>query len=80
MTRRPARPRQPSVSQIVIREGDSFEVALKRFARKVQQDGILSEARRRQRYEPPSMRRKRQAEARARKARKRQAKMAARGY
>jgi small subunit ribosomal protein S21 len=56
------------VSQIVIREGDSFEVALKRFARKVQQDGILSEARRRQRYEPPSMRRKRQA------------KMAARGY
>jgi len=75
-----ARPRHHSVSQIVIRDGDSFEVALKRFARKVQQDGILSEARRRQRYEPPSMRRKRQAEARARKARKRQAKVAARGY
>lgn len=68
------------MSQIVIREGDSFEVALKRFGRKVQQDGVLSEARRRQHYEPPSVKRKRQADARARKARKRQAKLAARGY
>lgn len=68
------------VSQIVIREGDSFEVALKRFSRKVQQDGVLSEAKRRRHYEPPSAKRKRQADARVRKARKRQAKLAARGY
>jgi len=68
------------VSQIVLREGDSLEVALKRFSRKVQQDGVLSEAKRRQHYEPPSVKRKRQADARARKARKRQAKLAARGF
>jgi small subunit ribosomal protein S21 len=64
----------------VIRDGDSFEVALKRFTRRVQQDGVLSEAKRRQHYEPPSVKRKRKAEARARKARKAMAKAAARGY
>jgi small subunit ribosomal protein S21 len=68
------------VSEIVIRDGDSFEVALKRFTRRVQQDGVLSEAKRRQHYEPPSVKRKRKAEARARKARKAMAKAAARGY
>lgn len=69
-----------SVSEILIRDGDSFEGALKRFSRKVQQEGILSEARRRQRYEPPSVKRKRKAEARARKMRKALARAAARGY
>ncbi|HEX8032539.1 MAG: 30S ribosomal protein S21 [Ktedonobacterales bacterium] len=68
------------MSEIVIRDGDSFEVALKRFTRRVQQDGVLSEAKRRQHYEPPSVKRKRKAEARARKARKAMAKAAARGY
>ncbi|MGZ3673406.1 MAG: 30S ribosomal protein S21 [Ktedonobacterales bacterium] len=68
------------MSEIVIRDGDSFEVALKRFTRRVQQDGVLSEAKRRQQYEPPSVKRKRTAEARARKARKAMAKAAARGY
>lgn len=75
-----AGPLQHRVSQIVIREGDSFEVALKRFTRKVQQDGVLSEAKRHQHYEPPSVKRKRQAAARQRRERKRQAKAAARGY
>jgi len=75
---RPRRPRQ-RVTDILIRDGDSFEVALKRFSRKVLQAGILSEARRRQRYEPPSVKRKRKAEARARRARKALAKAAARG-
>lgn len=75
-----AQPLQHRVSQIVIREGDSFEVALKRFTRKVQQDGVLSDAKRHQHYEPPSVKRKRQAAARQRRERKRQAKAAARGY
>ena len=69
-----------SVSQIIIRDGDSFEVALKKFTRRVQQEGLLSEAKRRQHYEPPSVKRKRKAEARARKARKARLKAAARGY
>lgn len=67
------------VSEVLIREGDSFEAALKRFTRKVQQDGLLSEAKRRQHYEPPSVKRKRKADARARKARKARAKAAAQG-
>ena len=67
------------MSEIVIREGDSFEQALKKFTRRVQQDGILSEAKRRQRYEPPSVKRKRKADARMRKARKARAKLAGQG-
>lgn len=63
-----------------IRDGDSFEVALKRFGRKVQQAGILSEAKRRRHYEPPSVKRKRKADARRRKELKRLAKIAARGF
>ena len=65
---------------VMIRDGDSFEGALKRFTRKVQQEGILSEAKRHMHYEPPSVKRKRKAENRARKERKARAKAAARGY
>ena len=68
------------MTEIMIRDGDSFEVALKRFTRKVQQAGILSEAKRHMHYEPPSVKRKRKAENRARKERKARAKAAARGY
>lgn len=55
------------VSEVRISENDSFETALKRFNRKVQQDGILAEARRREHYEKPSMKRKRKEAARRRK-------------
>ena len=68
------------MSEVLIKEGESFETALKRFTRKVQQDGLLSEAKHRQHYEPPSVKRKRKAEARARKARKARLKAAAKGY
>jgi len=59
-----------AVSEIKISEHESFEAALKRFNRKIQQDGILAEARRRRHYEPPSLKRKRKAAARKRRARK----------
>jgi small subunit ribosomal protein S21 len=68
------------VTEVVIKEGESFDQALKKFTRKVQQDGLLSEAKRRQHYEPPSVKRKRKADARERKARKARAKAAAMGY
>jgi small subunit ribosomal protein S21 len=58
------------MSEVKVNPGDSFEVALKRFTRKVQQDGILSEARRRERYESPQARRKRKAAAQRRKQRR----------
>lgn len=47
--------------QIIVHPDASFEVALKQFGRKVQQAGILSEARRRSHYETPQARRKRKA-------------------
>ncbi|HXX79237.1 MAG TPA: 30S ribosomal protein S21, partial [Ktedonobacteraceae bacterium] len=54
------------MSEVKVNPGDSFEQALKRFNRKVQQDGVLSEARRRAHYESPQARRKRKAAAQRR--------------
>jgi small subunit ribosomal protein S21 len=51
------------VSEVKIGENDSFETALKRFNRKIQQDGILAEARRREHYEKPSVKRKKKEAA-----------------
>ena len=58
------------MSEVKIGDNESFEAALKRFNRKIQQDGILAEARRREHYEKPSVRRKKKEAARKRKARK----------
>jgi len=57
------------VSDVVAGENESFESLLKRFSKKVQQAGILSEARRREHYEKPSDKRKRKAAKRRRSAR-----------
>lgn len=43
---------------IVVREGDSFEGALKKFKRQCEKAGILLEVRKREAYEKPSVRRK----------------------
>jgi small subunit ribosomal protein S21 len=51
-------------------DGESFDSLLKRFNRKVQQDGILSEVRRRGRYQKPLTRRARKAAASRRQATK----------
>jgi small subunit ribosomal protein S21 len=51
------------VSEVKIGENDSFETALKRFNRRIQQDGILAEARRREHYEKPSVKRKKKEAA-----------------
>jgi small subunit ribosomal protein S21 len=58
------------MSEVRVNPGDSFELALKKFNRKVQQDGILSEARRRAHFESPQARRKRKAAAQLRKMRR----------
>lgn len=52
--------------EVVAGENESFESLLKRFNKKVQQTGILSELRRREHYEKPSVRRKRKKAARRR--------------
>lgn len=55
------------MSQVKVSENESFETALKHFNRKIQQDGILAESRRRAHYEKPSVKRKRKAAAKLRK-------------
>ncbi|MBI4284057.1 MAG: 30S ribosomal protein S21 [Chloroflexi bacterium] len=47
---------------------ESFESLLRRFNRRVQQAGIMSEARHREYFEKPSVKRKRKEAARRRKA------------
>lgn len=47
---------------------ENFESLLKRFSKRVQQDGVLSELRRREHYEKPSVKRKRKEAASKRKA------------
>ena len=46
---------------VKVKEDESFENALKRFKRKCEKSGILSELKKRQHYEKPSARRKRKA-------------------
>lgn len=58
------------MTKIVVNPGDSFEFALKRFQRKVQDSGVLAEARRRRHYESPQTRRKRKAEILRRRRRR----------
>ena len=53
---------------VVAGENEGFESLLKRFNRKVQQSGIMSEVRRRGHYEKPSVKRKRKKAAKQRKA------------
>jgi len=55
------------VTEVRISEHETFETALKRFNRKIQQDGVLAEARRREHYEKPSVKRKRKEAAKRRK-------------
>ncbi len=55
---------------IRIRENESFEIALKRFKKQCEKAGILSEVRRREHYEKPSVKRKRKAIAARKKKRR----------
>jgi small subunit ribosomal protein S21 len=51
---------------VQVREDESFENALRRFKRKVEKSGLLTELRKRQHFEKPSVKRKRK-DAQARK-------------
>ena len=54
------------MTEVVAGNNESFGSLLKRFNRRVQQTGILSEVRRREYYEKPSVRRKRKRAVRRR--------------
>jgi small subunit ribosomal protein S21 len=51
-----------------VRESDSFENALKRFKKQCEKEGILSEIKKREHYEKPSVKRKKKAIAARKKA------------
>ncbi|HNR12885.1 MAG TPA: 30S ribosomal protein S21 [Thermodesulfobacteriota bacterium] len=46
------------MSGIIVNEHEPFEVALRRFKKQCEKAGIISEVRKRQFYEKPSMRKK----------------------
>jgi small subunit ribosomal protein S21 len=59
------------VSEVKVGQNESLDNALRRFKRKCQRAGVLSEVRKREHYEKPSVRRKKKSEAaRKRKYRK----------
>lgn len=49
------------MTTVIVREDESFESALKRFKKQVEKAGVLSEMRKREHYEKPSVRRKKKA-------------------
>ena len=73
-SRRPDCERAPKevisgLAEVRVGENESFESALRRFNKKIQQSGILAEARRREHYEKPSVKRKRKEAKRKKVAR-----------
>ena len=63
----------PRLAEVRVGENETFESALRRFNKKIQQSGILAEARRREHYEKPSVKRKRKEAKRKKAARTPQA-------
>ena len=51
------------MSEIHVKSNESLQSALRRFKRQTARDGILAEARKREHYEKPSVKRKKKAEA-----------------
>ena len=58
------------MATVIVREGESLESARKRFNRSCARDGVMSELRKREHYEKPSVKKKKKSEAARKKARK----------
>lgn len=56
------------MAEVILSDTESFDSLLRRFNRKVQQEGILAEVRRREHYEKPSLKRKKKEAAKRRKS------------
>ncbi|MFH1355064.1 MAG: 30S ribosomal protein S21 [Candidatus Omnitrophota bacterium] len=50
--------------EIEVRKDEPFEVALRRFKKKIEQEGILREVRDRKHYEKPSEKKRKRAKGR----------------
>ena len=57
--------------QVKVKEGEPFDVALRRFKRSCEKAGVLSDVRKHQHFEKPSEKRKRKLNASRRKMLKR---------
>ena len=53
---------------IRVRENDSFENALRKFKKQCEREGVLSEIKKREHYEKPSVKKKKKALAARKKA------------
>jgi len=51
------------VSEIRVKENETLDSALRRFKRQCSKSGVLSEIRKREHYEKPSVKRKKKSEA-----------------
>ena len=58
------------MTQVIVGENEGLENALKRFKRKCQKDGIISDLRRKEEYVKPSVAKKEKSKAARKKARK----------
>lgn len=55
---------------IRMRDGDSVEIAIKKFKKQCEKSGVLSDLKKREAYEKPSIRRKKKAVAARKRAMK----------
>ena len=51
------------MSEIRVKDNESLDSALRRFKRKCAKSGVMSEIRKREHYEKPSVKRKKKSEA-----------------
>lgn len=58
------------MAEIKVGENESLENALRRFKRQTSRSGVLSECRKREHYEKPSVKRKKKSEAARKRKRK----------
>lgn len=60
-----------SVPSVKVRDSESFESALKQFKKQCERDGILSDVRKKEHYDKPSIKKKKKIVAARKKAAKR---------
>lgn len=56
------------MTEVVAGQNENFESLIRRFTKRVQQDNVLGEMRRRDHYEKPSVKRKRKEAVKRRKS------------
>ena len=63
------------MTEVKVREDESIDAALRRFKRECERAGLMTEIKKREYYESPSVRRKRKAAEAKRKQKRRQLKL-----